>query len=84
MPSEPFKTYAETRHCTSWIIYSGLLVRVGSIIQRANEPKSIGIIISRAKAGFGIYGDKWNVLVGGRIITLEDSSVWPLEHIDEL
>ena len=86
MPSESPKSSQQNRigHLGSWIISSGMLVSIGSVLEKVDNPKKFGIIISRSSIGLGIYGDKWNVLVSGRIITIEDSSLWPLDDLHEI
>ena len=66
MPSKSPKGSQQNRigHLGSWIISSGMLVGIGSVLEKVDNPKKIGIIISRSSIGLGIYGDKWNVYYG--------------------
>lgn len=51
-------------------------VRAATDIHRINQ--SIGIII-QCKYGFGISGEEWIVLVGGKLLEIPGSMIWPLE-----
>ncbi len=73
-------TYGEstTLYNTSWILFSGQLVKI-----RANcfEQDGItGIIIECVYPDFGTGSDKWLVFTDGNLMTLESHHLWPIEE----
>ena len=67
-------------HHRSWIMYEGALCRVGGIVNNPKKIKGIGIIIKEVNVdfGFGTNESEWLVLVGGSIMKLSTSVLWPI------
>ena len=73
-------TYGESTPLldTSWILYSGQLVKIK---KNCFEQDGVtGIIIECVYPDFGTGADKWLVLCEGKLITLESFKLWPIER----
>lgn len=71
-------TYGELQQTnnSSWIIFSGQLVRIR---QNCFEQDGLtGIIIECIYPDFGTGADKWLVLSEGKLITFESFKLWPV------
>ena len=67
---------------TTYIISAGMLVKIGSVMEPAdNYP--IGLIIGRNQVGLGFNDDWWEVLVDGSIIRLTGTSIWPIDDYEQ-
>ena len=74
-------TYEKPTHTdvnSSWILYSGQLIRVKQ--NCFEQLGSIGIIIECVYPDFGTGADKWLVLIDGELNTLESFKLWPVEE----
>ena len=74
-------TYEKLIHTdvnSSWILYSGQLIRVKQ--NGFEQLGSIGIIIECVYPDFGTGADKWLVLIDGELNTLESFKLWPVEE----
>ena len=67
---------------STYIIFAGMLVRVGSVMELADN-HSIGLIIKRNEVGLGFNEDWWEVLVNGSIIRLTGTSIWPMDDYEQ-
>ena len=64
---------------TSWLIYSGQLVRIK--LNCFEQTGSTGIIIECVYPDFGTGHDKWLVLTDGKLKAIESFKIWPVEEI---
>ena len=70
-------------HLSAFIIYTGMLVRIGSILEKARKSPIYGIVIECDNVGLGIMEyDKWKVFSDGQILTVSDNQIWPLEFFE--
>ena len=67
---------------STYIIFAGMLVRVGNVIDLIEDGR-IGLIIERNQAGLGFNDDWWEVLVDGSIIKLTGTSIWPFDDYEQ-
>lgn len=63
---------------STYIIFAGMLVRVGNVMDIA-ESSPVGLIIRRNQVGLGFNDDWWEVLVEGSIIKITGTSIWPID-----
>ena len=66
----------------TYIVFAGMLVRVGNVID-LTEDSRIGLIIERNQIGLGFNDDWWEVLVDGSIIRLTGTSIWPFDNYEQ-
>jgi len=63
---------------TSWILYSGQLVKIK---KNCFEQDGVtGIIIECVYPDFGTGSDKWLVLTDGNLMTMNSHQLWPIEE----
>ena len=68
---------------STYIITTGMLVRVGSIMSITDDEKQLGIIIGYDQISLGFNDEWWEVLVNGSIIRLTGTDIWPVENYDQ-
>ena len=73
-------TYDESNQAldTSWILYSGQLVRIK--LNCFEQDGVTGIIIDCVYPDFGTGSDKWLVFTNGNLMTLASHHLWPIEE----
>ena len=73
-------TYEELNHPynTSWLIYSGQLVRIK--LNCFEQTGSTGIIIECAYPDLGTGHDRWLVFTDGKLKAIESFKIWPVEE----
>ncbi len=67
---------------STYIISLGMLVRVGSVMELADN-HSIGLIIGIKEIGLGFNEDCWEVLVNGSIIRMTGTTIWPIDNYNQ-
>ena len=66
---------------SSYIIAHGMLVKVGSVVDKNHE---IGLIVGRSGIGLGFNDDWWEVLVNGTVMRLTGTNIWPIEDYNQV
>ena len=67
----------------TFIIYRGMLVRIGSISENTSKSPIYGIVIECDNIGLGIAEyDTWKVFSGGQILSISDNQIWPMEFFE--